>query len=377
MHLKKLLTGFFLIGYFFNASAQTNECEQTLNQAAEEFNAGHFYGIPALLKPCIEKNAFSNEQKVRAYLLLCQAYLIIDDPVAAEDSYLKLLSADPEYIATDEKDPIDVVFLSKKFTSTPIFTPRIRAGGNTSLFRTIYDINTNSTTGDVKHILKAGFQFGGGVDFNINDNFSLCADVMLSYKAFKNVRPVFTYGVLTVTEKQFWLDVPIYLKYSDNKGVIRPYGYIGFAESYLISSKASMDLVISSPSQNNQAVSSGPDVPLTFLRHRLNRSLVIGGGVRYKIGKDFVFADVRYMAGLSNLSTNPYKRDPHITEIPKDKVTNDLASLGYVDPIFRLDNLSISIGFVHPLYNPRKIKKARGVKGVSRKMKRESQHETK
>ena len=379
MHLKKLVTAFFLIGYFINASAQTNECEQTLNQAAEEFNAGHFYGIPSLLKPCIEKNAFSSEQQVRAYLLLCQAYLIIDDPIAAEDSYLRLLKADPEYIATDEKDPIDVVFLSKKFTSTPVFTPHIRLGGNTSLFRTIYDINTYSLPGKVNHILKPGFQVGGGVDLNINDNISLCADVILSYKAYKNVRPVFTTGVLTVTEKQFWLDVPIYLKYTDHKGLIRPFGYIGFAPSYLLNSKASLELVISSPSRNSQTITTGPDVSFTHFRHRLNRSVVIGGGVRYKIGKDFVFADLRYMVGLSSLSTNPYKLDPGDGQNPQGKKTvSDLATLyGYVDPIFRMDNLSLSIGYVRPLYDPRKIKKARGVKSVSRKIRKESKHDAK
>ena len=126
--MKKLLAGCFLFGYLVNASAQTSECAQTLNQAGDEFNAGHFYGIPALLKSCIEKNAFTNEQKVRAYLLLCQAYLIIDDPIAAEDSYLKLLRADPEYVASEDKDPVDVVFLSRKFKSTPILTPRLKIG---------------------------------------------------------------------------------------------------------------------------------------------------------------------------------------------------------------------------------------------------------
>src|SRR5882672_5910075 len=162
MHLKKLLAGFFLIGYFGTAWSQSSECEQTLNQATDEFNAGHFYGIPALLKSCIDRNNFTNEQKVRAYLLLSQAYLIIDDPASAEDSYLKLLRADPEYVATNEKDPVDVVYLSKRFTSTPIFTPNIRIGGNTSFFRTIYDINTQSSGDQVKHILKPGFQVGVG-----------------------------------------------------------------------------------------------------------------------------------------------------------------------------------------------------------------------
>ena len=33
-----------------------NECELTLTRATEEFNAGHLYGIPAMLNDCINKN---------------------------------------------------------------------------------------------------------------------------------------------------------------------------------------------------------------------------------------------------------------------------------------------------------------------------------
>ena len=176
MQIKKILAAVLVLGYSLTASAQSNvtECEQTLARATDEFNAGHFYGLPSILKPCLE-GSFTNEQKVRAYLLLTQAYLIIDDPIAAEDSYLKLLKADPEYIATPEKDPIDVVYLSQKFTTTPIFTPRIRLGINTSFVRTIHDNNTESdnTIVDTKQVRALGLQFGGGIDWNINDNFSL------------------------------------------------------------------------------------------------------------------------------------------------------------------------------------------------------------
>lgn len=116
------LTLLFLL-YSVSTSAQvtdqpSSDCEQILIQADDEFNAGRYYGIPALLKPCLDQG-FSSEQKVRAYLLLTQAYLILDDPIAADDSYLKLLKADPEYVANPARDPIDVYYLSRKFISTP------------------------------------------------------------------------------------------------------------------------------------------------------------------------------------------------------------------------------------------------------------------
>jgi hypothetical protein len=385
MRLKRFLAGFFFIGFLGSAGAQSNECEQALSQAAEEFNAGHFYGIPSLMKSCIERNEFTNEQRVRAYLLLCQAYLIINDPIAAEDSYLKLLKADPEYVATYEKDPVDIVYLSKKFTSTPVFTPHIRIGGNTSFYRTIQDINPQTKLDKVNHILKPGFQFGAGVDWNINDNLSLCTNIIVSFKGFKNIRSLIAEDdILTVTERQFWLDVPVFLKYSLNEGRIRPFGYVGGAMNLLLSSKASMVYLNSSPSTGSQTVSQGADVDLSYLRRTLNRSLVIGGGVRYKIGKDFVFADLQYMAGLSNLvNGNIYSRDPKTIAPSKGQsaaipapLTNDaLSAVRDLDGFFRLDNLSLSIGYIKPLYDPRKIKIARGAKSVSRKIRKQGKHE--
>ena len=90
--IRFFLAGFFLFSCLRTASSQSGECDQTLSHAEAEFSAGHFYSIPSILQKCLEQG-LSQEQSVRAYLLLCQAYLIIDDPLAAEDNYLKLLKA--------------------------------------------------------------------------------------------------------------------------------------------------------------------------------------------------------------------------------------------------------------------------------------------
>jgi Outer membrane protein beta-barrel domain len=366
MQIKKILTTVLFIGYTMATLAQSSvtECEQTLARATDEFSAGHFYGLPSILKSCLEGN-FTNEQRVRAYLLLTQAYLIIDDPIAAEDSYLKLLRANPEYIATPEKDPIDVVYLSQKFTTTPIFTPHLRIGANTSFARTIYDINLESdnTLVDTKQARALGLQFGGGIDWNINDNISLCADVLFSSKSFKtNKSSIAIHDSQSALEKQRWIDIPVYLKYGDSQGKVRPYGYVGYATNLLLKSTASLNYT-NLDSKDNSVITDPADEKITYKRNRLNRSLVLGGGVRYKIGKDFIFADVRYMAGLSNLTnveTNYYSDGSF-------DLTKDATQTRWVGDYFRLDNLAISVGFVKPLYDPRKIKRAR-THGLFRKI---------
>src|SRR5688500_4696541 len=77
--------------------AQGNTCEEQLNAATAEYDAGRFYSIPSMLKPCLDKG-FTREQRQRAYLLLAQTYLVLEDPIGADNSYLELLRANPEFL---------------------------------------------------------------------------------------------------------------------------------------------------------------------------------------------------------------------------------------------------------------------------------------
>ncbi len=354
--MSRLALLFILGAIFFSADHAFAQCEETLNLASAEFDAGRFVGLPAILKPCLD-NGFSQEQKVRAYLLLTQAYLILDDPKSAENSYLQLLKADPEYIANPVRDPVDVYYLSKKFTSTPIFTPHARLGFNTSLPRSIYNINTSSVPDQLstKNGFKLGYQIGGGIDWNINERWSLCTGVAYAAKTFKMILNDNNAGsLLTVTEKESWFDIPLYLKYQVDSGKIRPFAYAGVAANLLVGTKLTLEQVqridYTTSSQGTQQVSQGPDATGSFERNFFNRSLVFGGGVKYKLGKNFIFADLRYMAGLTNLTKNIYTTS-------NGKFDQLLTQYGYTSSFFRLDNLSISFGFVKPLYNPRKKKK--------------------
>ncbi|MBX2916172.1 MAG: PorT family protein [Cyclobacteriaceae bacterium] len=332
--------------------------EAILLRAGDEFNAGRYYGLPTILKPVIDYGKTTNEQLVRTYLLLTQVYLILDDPAGAEDSYLKLLKADPEYVANPARDPIDVYYLSKKFTSTPVITPHVRGGFNTSLPRIIYDVTTSGTPIETRSILKIGVQLGLGFDINLTNNISIGAEGNYSNKAFKRSTikgngKYFGDDNLSTIERQNWFDVPIYIKYAADSGKIRPFGYAGFAFNLLLSSRGNnWQFRFESEDGNIREITDRPE-NLTHKRNFLNRSLVIGGGVKYKIGKNFLYGDLRYMAGLSNI-TKPdkifYDRDGNFDQ--------SVVKFAEVSDIFRLDNLAISIGFIRPIYNPRKKAKS-------------------
>lgn len=351
-----LLLLFLWLGFSTHFLVAQTDCEQTLNLASAEFDAGRFYGLPKILKDCLEKG-FSKEQKIRAYLLLTQAYLVLDDPISAENSYLLLLKADPEFVANPFRDPIDVYYLSKKFTATPIFTPYFKAGVNVSQPRTIYSLNTSSATDQLsdKKFYKIGFQIGGGVDWNLSNKWSVSLGLNFANKSLKTILTDNHSGYIgTFTEKQNWLDLPLFVKYSFDSGRVRPFFYGGAAINFLLGSKLAPDGVDeNAPNLGSQQHSQAPDIDITSTRNRLCRSLVLGGGAKYKVGPNFFFIDVQYMVGLNNITKN-------------GEFNSNLLKFQYQSDFFRLDNLSLSIGYVKPLYDPRKKKKV--VAGLLQKL---------
>lgn len=351
--MRSAIVALILSFFTLTSYGQETGCLQQLSVATEEFSAGRFFGIPSLLKECLERG-FTNEQRVQAYYLLAQVYLILDDPIAAEDSYLKLLRADPEFIATPENDPIDLVYLSKKFTATPIFTPHLRVGGNVSIVRTIREINTEPYPVERNDRFRPGFQLGGGLDWNLNDNLSVGGEILFSFKSFKIIKSgISTDDRQELIERQTWFDIPVYVKYRDNLGKVRPFGYAGISLNALLGSSVELRLENQSPSLGSQVPTEGPNEKVGYKRTFLNRSLLVGGGVYYKVGRNFIFADVRYLAGLNNL-TNEKKN----FEGEDGLFSQNISRYRWAGDYYRLDNISLSFGFVKPLYNPRKIKRA-------------------
>ncbi len=383
MAIRPFLVGAFLLISLtaFTQSLTLGEmnCEQKLDRADEEFSAGHFYAIPSILGKCLEDNEYNSDQKVRAYLLLCQAYMILDDPIAAGDSYLKLLKADPEFVPNAEDHPIDVVYLSKQYTATPIFTPHFRLGLNGSIYRQIYSLSTEPYSSTSGNPFRVGFQVGGGLDWNYNDNFSLCVEANLSNRGF--FRNIFYSGnndETSIQSTQWWLDFPVYVKYSFVLNEqFRPFFYAGAAANLLLSASGQFTYTDNKPN-GAQIVSEGPPETTTNQQNTLSKSWLIGGGVRYKIGRNYLFADLRYMAGLSNLADtkNIYYQDkasvdPLQVGDPNYHLAENITRYHYLSDYFRLDNVSLSFGFVRPLYNPRKVKKAR-TKSVAKTIRKES-----
>lgn len=369
MFCVRIILACILVGLAGKISAQ-DECELTLVQAIDEFNAGHLYGIPGMLKDCLDKNQ-NREWRQRAYLLLSETYLLLEDPIGAEQSYLNVLWANPEFVTEETRDPIDLVYLSRKFTATPIFALHGYVGPNTSPVHVINDVRIGgeSYTRE-KYQLRIGWQVGVGLDYNYNDYLSASVGAGFLQTSYKHTTTDL-FGVnkdmLEFIDHQGWMTFPLTVKFSEVKGKLRRYAYVGYAFNYLLTDNADVEVnnrdLKSIQEGKTPEYSSFPkslsNISMLQNRSRTNGGLLLGCGVKYKYNLDYFYIDGRYSFGLKNIA-DPSKRYNSVTEgLP----------FPYVDDDFRMDNLTISVGYIHPLYKPRKLKKAR-TKSVLRAIER-------
>lgn len=365
------------------AFSQTEDCESTLARASDEFSAGHFNNIPLILSPCLE--SFSREQRQRAYLLLTHTYLLLDDPLGARKSYLEVLMANPEFVADPNTHPIDIIYLSKKFVASPVFSWHVKAGTNISPVRVIYDLNAygQSSTPE-EYTLRAGYQAAVGGDFNYDEKIFLRGEINYSFTAYRHTSTHFNKDTKDFTDRQGWLSLPLSINYGKPVGRYRPYGYAGYAFHYLMSDKANIIITSSKPSESSETqetvVEETPTVDFMSKRNRFNQSLFVGGGLKIKFGFDFLFVDVRYHMGLRNVTKENglYADYPAFGDNQSEDAIDNLVQsfdsstrFGHVDDFFRLDNLSISFGFLRPLYKPRELKRAK-TRSVLRNLKKNS-----
>lgn len=365
---------FILIPAF--ATAQTMDCEQTLALATEEYNAGHFYNVPSVLNDCLTKS--NRDQRQRAFLLLTQTYLLLDDPIGAQRSYLEVLAANPEFIPDEQLHAIDIVYLSKRFTATPKFSWFVGAGSNVTPVSMIRD-NKVAANEEDSYKWKPGYNAGVGGEYSYNDNLKIRIEANFINTSFE----LFTTGhfnfnnsadKLTFIERETWVNLPAYVAYSDNVGRYRPYGYAGYSVSKLLTAKANLAIqnVKNLDGESGSNPAESPDIDFMMRRNPINHSVIVGAGMKYKIGLDFVFVEARYSAGLKNFTKEERSlSDPDEDHTTVEHVNNTVPiyAYGYRDNYVRLNNIALTFGFVRPLYKPREVKRAR-TGGVLRKMKR-------
>ena len=140
------------------------------------------------------------------------------------------------------------------------------------------------------------------------------------------------------------MDVPFSVKYQDYVGRWRPYAYAGYAVHFRISSTARY-IFENVKGEESTNTTDASNINFTNQQKSFNRSIVLGGGIKYKVGKNYLFTDLRLNLGLSNVTN----KDTNL--LPSDK---DYSLYSYINDWYRLNTVQLLIGYTIPYYNPRK-----------------------
>lgn len=331
------------------------DCEDVLQRAKTEFDKGHFVGISDMLQKCLH-NGFSAEQRFRAYYLLTQANILLGYPEEADDSYLRLLRANPKFSPSIKNDPVELVYLSKKFTSTPFVEAYIR-GAPLSAYPFYYDrISLNPYFQQAERKLNLGMEAVGGVSWNWAEGWVLGGEAILAYRAI-NTRFAKLSGndEITVSERMLWTDVPLFLKYafpSKSKKNI-PYLLAGAQASFLLIDNAAISGLYNVLDDTGGTPFQSSGVNITRSRNRVNAAVLAGGGIKFQWRKTYWFTSIRITLGITqfvNEGRNYYDNDN------AQNLSKNITQFRWASTFYSINYLSFSAGCLFPNYRPRKIK---------------------
>ena len=330
-----------LILFFVSASsfAQESECAFKLQEAEDSYETGDLDSIPSLLRDCVNNDGFDDEELASAYRLLIKTYLFDDYQEMAELTMLKFLKKFPEY-EIKPTDPVEFTYLYKSYQTVPLYSIGFIFGGNYSFIRIIEPYTVGDTENySGKYSSALSLQFGLQIKRYINENIEINLDGIYTLKGF-HYEIIQSSSTTEYDEKQTILSFPVSGTYDFKLGTWSPYLRAGINVDYMIAATADFTRKI-----NNAVVVKESDIDILADRSALNISALIGGGIKYNTKKGYVMLDLRYHLGLMNI-VNGDNRYIYETK----------GSAYYSDDDFALNNLLISIGYVHSFYQTKQNK---------------------
>lgn len=345
---KALICISLLISY--KAFSQTAPCVQTLRLARATYEQGRLHEIESQLQPCLQ-GGFTKDEKqleVEGYKLLCLSYIYLEEPEKANDAMLKILQTDHDFQINPAVDPAEFVGLYNTFRSKPMFSIGFIVGPNATLPTVTENYSVSgSASGEGEYAPAVSVQIGLVFEKYLFGKFTAAPELSLSNRAFtySNVNLFVNdstgNSVATATGdiKQSWIDLNLLMQYKLGKGPLNSYISFGPNVGYLLSATATSETEYATGQ-----VTSGTPLDIKQTCNKFGFSLIGSAGLKYKFGAVYLTANIRYQYGLSKI-VNEEKRSHPIG-------TDTYASSSN---IYSQQNLALLVGFVLPIFNPKKL----------------------
>jgi len=322
----------------------TETCAEKLERAQTSFDRGLLAEVPPLLTGCL-KSGFKQEEELQAYKLLIQTYLLNDKIELADSTMNAFLKRNPEY-KTSPTDHSSFVYLFNKFNVKPVLMIGFRIGTNVP-FLTFIDENLlsgNSGKSEYK-TNAANLYISADAKFRLSERMEVSFEGAYSTLKFTNiVADTMAHATITYNEQQQRVEIPVCVNYDfTSYGKFTLYARAGMGAALNLSTRA--DITNIPTDRNNLYDRTGETLNRKDSRIFMDIFCQLGAGVKYKIPKGFLSAELRSSFGTLNQNI-------------RGGETVDIAEQLYrwSDPGFRMNAFNFNIGYTHIFYKPAKKK---------------------
>lgn len=344
MKLKHIIIFILLVSQQLMLYSQKS-CLNTLREAKELYEQGLIDEIPDLLNECMI-SGFTRTQRIEAYKLIILAYLFDDDQFAAEKMMDEFLKKFPEYEIMPN-DPVEFVYLLESYKTSSVYSLNLIFGPTFSNRRIVEPYSTMNT-GQTRELDKigTGFQIGFGVSRNLWKDIDGNIGFIYSINNYSSQQKTSTllsseelsFADLSANERLTVISIPLTFTYRFGQGNLNYFGRLGGSVGFVNSAKLTL-----SRSQPEIETISETFEDISDKRNNLYFAGIIGAGIEYKIPRGFLVLDIRYQVGFENMTEG----EPFSTARFPGRYL-------YLDDEFKLDYVSISIGYHLSIYQSKK-----------------------
>lgn len=351
---------YILILFVFVTSgvmAQGSSCAQAVRLAQSVYDQGRLHELEDIINKALNNpNALCEQsEKVSLLKLLTLTYIYLEEPEKADATMLKLLQTDNYFQINPAVDPAEFVALYNTFRTNEIYRIGATLGVNATQPNVTNTVSAVELAEGSKYRYRIAVQFGAAVDVPVRikqktNLLTLHGELLYQNKKFEINQKVLRGENLDGTpliqelqgvESQNWLSIPLSAQYRfiDNKK-FNPFVSGGVAVDLLLG-KAELQ-----SERFRDEAASLPETTFELTREHINLSAIVGTGIKIKMGGGYFIAEVRYIHGLTNVSST------------QTAFENQRAIWGqyYADPVFKVSSLSLTGSYVINMFNPKKLK---------------------
>lgn len=350
-----LLTLFALLvsQHIYAQVEEKSDCVIKLEQAQTKYNQGRIQDVEPLISDCLNSDEFSKAEKSTALKLLTLSYIFLKENELAEESMLRLLQTNHEFVINEAIDPSEFINLYNKYRTEQLISIGV-LGGLSIANPIITQLNSTQdlSTSRQSYGFSLGFRVSANAEYKLFDHWYANPELgfaQIAITKFDEGEKIASGGHNSEFNGELnfsIIEMPLMIQYQFFEGKFRPYATAGIVPQFYFSASYPGD-VTSNSIEGSPEVSLGT-VNLNNELNRFNLAATISGGIKLNVPTGFINARLRYSYGLLQVFKETSALEPSDPNLIWD-LNESLDG-------FRLQDLTISVGYTYNIFIPKKLR---------------------